>query len=36
VLVAIQWAFLYFTYNRSARLILGDRPLAGGREESGG
>jgi NADH:ubiquinone reductase (H+-translocating) len=25
VLVATQWAFLYFTFNRSARLILGDR-----------
>ena len=25
VLVATQWAFLYFTFNRSARLILGER-----------
>ena len=27
VVVATQWAFLYFTFNRSARLILGDRRL---------
>jgi NADH dehydrogenase len=26
VLVATQWAFQYFTFNRSARLILGERP----------
>lgn len=27
LLVAVQWAFMYFTRNRGARLITGDKPL---------
>ena len=27
VLVSIQWAWNYFTYNRAARLITGEAPL---------